>query len=107
MVMMENREIAENSFMLLIRNGFLWLETPRETRLETREKLWTTSRRRVRARLVHTLSAVRPQAPVGNRFDPPDVHRSMQRPERDPTGPGRGYPQRRCERYRASRSCAA
>lgn len=83
------------------------VKTLRETRLEIREKLWTTCRRGVRGRLVHTLSATLPQPPVGNRRDPPDVHSSAQRPEHGPEGPGRTYPQRRCERYRACTACAA
>ena len=104
---MEASEIAENPSKLLICKVFMEVETLRETPPETREKLWTTLRRTRRVRLVHTLSAARPQAPVGKRCDPPDVHSFTQRPEHGPTGPGRGYPQRRCERYRAGGGCAA
>ena len=104
---MEVRKIAENSFKPLICKVFTYVKTGLETHREPRGKLWTTWRRDARVRLVHTLSAARPQAPVGNWCDPPDVHRFTPPPEHGPSGPGRTYPQRRCERYRASRSCAA
>jgi hypothetical protein len=104
---MEPRKIAENSIKPLICMAFMDVKTLPETRLEIREKLWTTFRRGVRGRLVHTLSAGLPQPPVGNRRDPPDIHSSTRRQEHGPVGPGRRYPQHRCERYRASRGCAA
>lgn len=67
-------------------------------------KLWTTLRRDVRPRVVHSLHAARPQSPVSKPCCAPLIHRVVRRGEPRVAGADAGYPharRRRCERYRA------
>ena len=104
---MEPRKIAGNLSKPLIQKNKTCRTTGLESHREIRDKLWISFRDVGRGRLVHTLSALSPQAAVDKRRHPPDVHNPVLPPEPRPDWPGRRYPQHRCERYRACTGCAA